>query len=164
MQDINGHGPGFIRFQMQVNIGDSVGGGGRSTSNLINMSPKGSAIYSGDLQPTVQQTDYDGSPSKHVGIMIVEGPDGSGGTSSVKAVIDTDSGGSGGTTNAIITFADFPPNLAMEAMDELSLGIVSSATGLFEIPAQCIEILDKNTGIYALGPDDAFRFTIELAT
>ena len=163
MSDINGFGPGNIRFQMQVNIANSVGGGGRATSNVISMNPKGSALYSGDLQPTVQQTDYDGSPSHHVGIMIVEGPDGSGGTSFLNGVIDP-SGGSGGTTNAVLTFADFPPNLAMEAMDELQLGIISSATGLFEIPAFCIEILDKNTGIYALGPDDAFRFTIELAT
>ena len=164
MSNINAFGPGNIRFQMQVNIGNSVGGGGRSTSNEITLSAKGTALYSGNILPTVSQTDYDGSPGKHVGVMLVEGPDGSGGTSFLSAAINPDSGGAGGTSNAVLTFADFPPNLAMEAMDELALGIISSATGLFGIPDLCIEILDANTGIYALGPSDAMRFTIELAT
>jgi hypothetical protein len=155
---------GSIRFQMQVNIGNSVGGGGRSTSNDITLNPKGHELYSGELQPTVSQTDYDGSPGKHVGIMLEEGPDGSGGTSFLSAIISKDSGGAGGTSNAVLTFNSSPPNLLMEQVEELALGIISSATGLFEIPDLCIEILDKNTGIYALGPSDAMRFTIELAT
>jgi len=96
--------------------------------------------------------------------MVAQGPDGSGGDSFLSAIISGNSGGAGGTSNAVLTFDNSPPNLLMEQMEELALGIVSSATGLFEIPDLCIEILDKNTGIYALGPSDAMRFTIELAT